>query len=111
MTLYGIITEKYFNCRIPENIKIASAAYRDQMKSPLETAVYWIEYLVRHQGAPQLQSHAKQMHFIQYHNLDVMAVLICVFIVLPLVLLLKLGKLICKCVTGSKSCDRKSKGD
>lgn len=116
MTLYGIITEKYFNCspfihRISENIKIASAAYRDQMKSPLETAVYWIEYLARHDGAPQLQSHAKQLHFIQYHNLDVIAVLAFFFIVLPLVLLIKLCKLICKSFKSPKSCTRKSKGD
>jgi glucuronosyltransferase len=31
---------------------------RDQIDNPLSRAVYWIEYVIRHQGAPHLKSNA-----------------------------------------------------
>lgn len=39
--------------------------------TPVETAVYWIEYVMRHKGAPHLRSAGLDLPFISYHNLDV----------------------------------------
>lgn len=44
--------------------------------TPVETAVYWIEYVVRHKGAPHLRSAGLDLCFISYHNLDVFGFMI-----------------------------------
>uniref|UniRef100_T1GCU3 UDP-glucuronosyltransferase n=1 Tax=Megaselia scalaris TaxID=36166 RepID=T1GCU3_MEGSC len=44
---------------------------RDQRSSPLETAVYWTEYVLRHNGAYHLQSTARNLSWMQYYLLDV----------------------------------------
>lgn len=41
--------------------------------TPLETAIYWVEYIIRHKGAPQMQSPAKGFSFWVYYSLDVIA--------------------------------------
>lgn len=56
-------------------MKLTSARFRDQMKSPLETAIYWVEYVARHKGAPHMHSASLNMSFISYHNIDVFVIL------------------------------------
>lgn len=55
----------------------------------LDTAVYWIEYVIRHKGAPKLQSMAKNLAWYQYYLVDVVAVIVGI----PLIVLLLLIKL------------------
>jgi len=43
--------------------------------SPLETAVYWTEYVIRHKGAPHLQSVAVGMPWYQYYLIDVLVII------------------------------------
>ena len=45
---------------------------RDQTESPLERAVYWIEYVIRHDGAPHLRTASHKLSFIQRNLLDVL---------------------------------------
>lgn len=52
---------------------------------PLETAVYWVEYVARHKGAPHLRSAAVGMPYYQYLLLDVVAFLVVVFLVITYV--------------------------
>lgn len=54
-------------------VKKRQILLRDQKESPLERAVYWTEYILRHKGAPHLQSPAKDLNFFQYYLLDVAA--------------------------------------
>ncbi|XP_062544090.1 UDP-glycosyltransferase UGT5-like isoform X1 [Armigeres subalbatus] len=58
------------------NALTISQRYRDQPMSPLELAVFWVEYVIRQKGAPHIRSAAMDLSFIQYHNLDVLALLI-----------------------------------
>lgn len=44
--------------------------------SPLETAVYWTEYVIRHKGAPQLRSAAVGMPWYQYYLIDIIFVIL-----------------------------------
>ncbi len=53
-----------------------SERYRDQPLTPLETAVYWTEYVARHKGAPHLRSAGLDLSFFAYHSLDVFAFLL-----------------------------------
>lgn len=46
---------------------------------PMDTAVYWVEYIIRHQGAPILQSAAKDLAWYQYYLVDIAAFLLIFF--------------------------------
>ncbi|CAB0016301.1 unnamed protein product [Nesidiocoris tenuis] len=54
------------------NAKRVSKAYRDRPMTPLQTAVYWVEYVLRHDGAPHMRSLARHMPWYAYYNYDVM---------------------------------------
>ncbi|XP_017468663.1 PREDICTED: 2-hydroxyacylsphingosine 1-beta-galactosyltransferase [Rhagoletis zephyria] len=45
----------------------------DQRTTPLETSIYWTEYVLRHKGAYHLQSPARNLSWIQYYLVDVVA--------------------------------------
>lgn len=64
-----------FTCSIAEAARSVSQRYRDQPLTPLETAVFWTEYVLRHRGAPHLRSASVDLNFVQYHNLDVLTIL------------------------------------
>ena len=55
-----------------------SKRLRDQPQDPVTRAVYWIEYVVRHGGAPHLRSPELDLNWIQLNNLDVVAALLAV---------------------------------
>ncbi|KAF2366712.1 UDP-glucuronosyl/UDP-glucosyltransferase, partial [Trinorchestia longiramus] len=62
-------------------MKQLSAVLQDQKESPGERAVWWIEYVIRHRGAPHLQYTGKQLHFLQYICADIIAFLVvCLYI-------------------------------
>ena len=63
-----------------------SKIFRDQPESPLERAVFWTEYVVRHGGAPHLRSAATRLAWYQLHLLDVAAVLLVTLLLLVLLL-------------------------
>lgn len=55
---------------------------KDQKETPLERAVYWTEYVLRHRGALHLQSPSKDMGMFQYYLIDVICLLLfCAYMV------------------------------
>ncbi|XP_046491306.1 UDP-glycosyltransferase UGT5-like isoform X1 [Neodiprion pinetum] len=54
-----------------ENVKKVSAYWKDEMNNPLDEAVHWVEYVVRHGGGKHLKSVATEQSFVQYFLLDV----------------------------------------
>ncbi|KAL9924641.1 UDP-glycosyltransferase family 301 member D1 isoform 2-T2 [Glossina fuscipes fuscipes] len=50
-----------------------SKKFRDNPIHPLKEASYWIEYIVRHKGAPHLKSYGTYIPLYQYLLLDVFA--------------------------------------
>ncbi|XP_039290797.1 UDP-glycosyltransferase UGT5 isoform X4 [Nilaparvata lugens] len=74
--LYDKITQILNNPQYAENAKELSKRFRDRPQSPLETAVYWTEYVIRHKGAPHLRSAAVDLTWYQYLLLDVIAFLL-----------------------------------
>ncbi|KAF2366601.1 UDP-glucuronosyl/UDP-glucosyltransferase [Trinorchestia longiramus] len=64
-----------------ERLRKLSAVLQDQKETPAERAVWWIEYVIRHQGAPHLQYPGKKLHFLQYICADVMLFLtVCLYV-------------------------------
>ncbi|XP_063235517.1 UDP-glucosyltransferase 2 [Bacillus rossius redtenbacheri] len=57
--------------RYRQSARHRSRLLRDQKETPLERAIYWTEYVLRHRGAPHLQSPAKDLGVLQYYLVDV----------------------------------------
>lgn len=87
MIFYCSLVNLYI-CRYNEIVKSVQKRFRDQPKTPLETAVFWVEYVCRHNGAPHLHSAGQDLPWISYHNVDVFFVLF-LLVIIPLHLLIK----------------------
>ncbi|XP_073825528.1 UDP-glucosyltransferase 2-like [Musca autumnalis] len=68
-----------------------SRRYRDQPIDPLEKAIYWTEFVMRHHGAPFLRSPAQYLNFWQKQSWDCAALLFVCFC-LGLIVFVKLCK-------------------
>ncbi|XP_012261904.2 UDP-glycosyltransferase UGT5-like [Athalia rosae] len=84
-TLKQILTDPGITTRM----KKLSAAYRDRPMSPIDTAIWYIEHAVRHPDGP-LSSPGRNMSWVQFHLVDVYAVLGLVFLLVAWILKLLL---------------------
>ncbi|XP_017858824.1 PREDICTED: UDP-glucuronosyltransferase 1-6 [Drosophila arizonae] len=62
-----LLNEKLFR----ESIQRSSLLYRDRPLNASDLAAYWLEYVIRHKGAPHLSGSARHLNFWQRHLLDV----------------------------------------
>lgn len=58
-----------------QKAKELSERFRDRPLPPLETAIYWVEYVARHKGAHHMRTAAVGMPLYKYLLLDVVAFL------------------------------------
>ncbi|XP_071055909.1 UDP-glycosyltransferase UGT5-like isoform X1 [Onthophagus taurus] len=93
--------QKVLNPKFKKQAEELSARFKDRPMSPMDTAIYWIEYVARHKGAPHLKTAAVGMPFYQYLLLDVIAFLLVVFLSICLVSYYTL-KMLLKCVYPAK---------
>lgn len=80
-----------------ERAQEMSHRYRDQPMDPLEKAIYWTEYVLRHRGANFLRSPAQDLNFWQRNSMDTAAVFslaLTIFLCLLLFVSHKIFKLI-----------------
>uniref|UniRef100_A0A8D1AJW9 UDP-glucuronosyltransferase n=1 Tax=Sus scrofa TaxID=9823 RepID=A0A8D1AJW9_PIG len=69
-----------------ENAMRLSRIHHDQPVKPLDRAIFWIEFVMRHKGAKHLRPAAHDLTWYQYHSLDVIGFLMaCVATVIFLV--------------------------
>ncbi|XP_063129142.1 UDP-glucuronosyltransferase 2B10 isoform X1 [Rattus norvegicus] len=59
-----------------ENAMRLSRIHHDQPVKPLDRAVFWIEFVMRHKGAKHLRVAAHDLSWVQYHSLDVIGFLL-----------------------------------
>ncbi|XP_020812946.1 UDP-glucuronosyltransferase 2B20 isoform X2 [Drosophila serrata] len=52
-----------------------SDRFHDQPMTPIETAIWWTEYVLRHKGADYMRIAEQEMSLMQYYNVDVVSVL------------------------------------
>ncbi|XP_013109135.2 UDP-glycosyltransferase UGT5 [Stomoxys calcitrans] len=69
--LKRVINEESFQ----HNIMEISQRYKDQDMLPMDRAIYWVEHVVRQNGAKYLHCAGLDLNFVQYHNLDAMLIL------------------------------------
>ncbi|XP_051806760.1 UDP-glucuronosyltransferase 2A1-like [Acanthochromis polyacanthus] len=70
-----------------EKMKVLSSLHRDQPMKPLDRAMFWIEFVMRHKGAAHLRTESYKMSTIQYHSIDVAAFLLAVVLFIFAVLI------------------------
>lgn len=70
------INEMIENPVYRDRVQRMSQLYRDRPVAPLDLAMYWIEYVLRYDGAKHMQSPATQLNFFQVHSLDVIGFLV-----------------------------------
>ncbi|CAJ1069823.1 UDP-glucuronosyltransferase 2A1-like%2C partial [Xyrichtys novacula] len=58
------------------SIQHLSALQRDQPVAPLDTAVFWVEFVMRHGGAKHLRLASHNLNWFQYHSMDTGAALL-----------------------------------
>ncbi|CAG9854537.1 unnamed protein product [Phyllotreta striolata] len=91
---------KYFN-----TAKKRSVLFHDRPMKPVDSLVYWTEYIARHRGAPHLKVAGFNLPWYKYFLVDV----IVVFVLLPVLLLYLLVKKLCS--KASKRGQKKNKSD
>ncbi|XP_037540282.1 UDP-glucuronosyltransferase 2A1 [Nematolebias whitei] len=80
-----------------KNIQHLSLLYRDRPMSPLDEAIFWIEYVIRNKGAAHLKSAGFSLPWYTYFCLDVAAILMAITgtFIWGLVL-------VCRCLCGQR---------
>ncbi|XP_054881211.1 UDP-glucuronosyltransferase 2C1-like [Poeciliopsis prolifica] len=87
------------NASYRENIQRLSQLHRDRPMSPVDTAIFWIEYVIRNKGASHLRSTGFNLPWYSYFCLDVTVFLLAIT-----------GGIICGSVLACKAlCCRKSR--
>ncbi|KAG5893417.1 hypothetical protein JTB14_024330 [Gonioctena quinquepunctata] len=70
-TFEKALTEILENPKYRENAKLRSSIMRDQPMKQLDEAVFWVEYVIRHRGAPHLRSAAMDLRWYQKYMVDI----------------------------------------
>ncbi|KAJ8918829.1 hypothetical protein NQ315_011115 [Exocentrus adspersus] len=78
-----------------ENVKRRSRLMHDRPVKPMDLAVYWTEFVIRHKGAPHLKVAGVDLPLYKYLLLDVISFVILVMISFILILLFLVRKICC----------------
>ncbi|XP_066542407.1 UDP-glucuronosyltransferase 1A1-like [Hoplias malabaricus] len=76
VALRKVINDKSYK----ERMSKLSAIHKDRPVDPLDLAVFWTEFVMRHKGADHLRPAAHDLNWVQYHCLDVVAFLLFILI-------------------------------
>ncbi|KAH8293935.1 hypothetical protein KR054_006756 [Drosophila jambulina] len=76
-TVLRLLMEKSFG----EAARARSALYRDRPMKPLDTAIWWTEYILRNKGATHMRVAGRDLDFFTYHSLDVLGTFLLGFLV------------------------------
>ncbi|KZS08936.1 putative UDP-glucuronosyltransferase 2B20 [Daphnia magna] len=104
--LFDSIQLMLFDPRFASRMKQVSTLMHDQRDKPLDRAVYWIEYVIRHKGASHLRSSSRKLSLYQRGFLDVMLVVL-VFTFSMVYVVFRLWRCFASCVMYSTSAAKK----
>ncbi|XP_013913257.1 PREDICTED: UDP-glucuronosyltransferase 1-1-like [Thamnophis sirtalis] len=65
-----------YDKRYKENIQRLSSLHLDRPVEPLDLAVHWVEFVMKHKGAAHLRPAAHDLNWIQYYSIDVIVLLL-----------------------------------
>ncbi|GAB0099858.1 UDP-glucuronosyltransferase [Sergentomyia squamirostris] len=84
-TLKALIEKVVTNPKYKENALIRSRAFRDQKETPLERAVWWTEFVLRHPNMTFMRSPSLDQNFAVRHSWDVLALFFAVIFLFVLI--------------------------
>lgn len=94
--IFKIVSTFEAKPRFLRNARHQKSMFTDRQRSPLETAIFWSEYVARYKGAHQLLSRSKYLNYFQYHNIDVYSIMACCL--MPIIYIIyKLIVCLCNC--------------
>uniref|UniRef100_H3D333 UDP-glucuronosyltransferase n=1 Tax=Tetraodon nigroviridis TaxID=99883 RepID=H3D333_TETNG len=108
------LTEEIFSQGIQEvlhdpsyrtNMQRLSRLHRDQPMKPMDTALFWIEFVMRHKGAAHLRTESYKLPWYSYHSVDVVLFLTATVLLIILTIITVFKYLF------TKVCKRKVKHD
>lgn len=79
-----------------DNMKRLSSLHRDQPMHPLDTALFWIEFVMRNKGAAHLRTESYKMPWYSYYSLDVFCFLTGVILLVTVVFVKTVQCLCCR---------------
>ncbi|KAJ8352388.1 hypothetical protein SKAU_G00238640 [Synaphobranchus kaupii] len=79
--LNKVINDKSYK----EKMMKLSAVHNDRPIEPLDLAVFWTEFVMRHKGADHLRTAAHELNWVQYHSLDVIGLLLLIIVTVVMV--------------------------
>lgn len=88
-----------------QNTRKKSALLRDQPLRPIDSAMFWIEHVLRHKGAEYLLTAAQDLHWVQLYLLDVILFTLAVILTFAVVIF----KLLQKCFGKKKGAKKDTK--
>ncbi|XP_075229433.1 UDP-glucosyltransferase 2-like isoform X2 [Lycorma delicatula] len=71
--VYHALKELLNNDKYKRNMERLSAISKDKAMANVETAIWWVEYVIRHKGAPHLRPAVQDLYWFQYTLLDIIA--------------------------------------
>ncbi|KAK9498401.1 hypothetical protein O3M35_003043 [Rhynocoris fuscipes] len=94
-----------------ERIMLRSAVFKDNPIDIMDNVVYWIEYVIRHKGAPHLRPAVLDLYWFQAFCLDVIAfyLFLIIFIIFALIKIVSLSMYCIKLMFKKKEKSEKSK--
>ena len=95
------INKAMYDQELRENMKKMHELFVDAKDTPLERAVWWVEYVIRHQGAQFLKPLSVDLAWYQYHLLDVIAFILIIMSLL-LFIIIKCCMCCCRCCFAKK---------
>ncbi|XP_055726253.1 UDP-glucuronosyltransferase-like [Salvelinus fontinalis] len=104
--LNKVINDKSYK----EKMMKLSAVHKDRPIEPLDLAVFWSEFVMRHGGAEHLRPAAHDLNWIQYHSLDVFTLLLTIVLIVVMVTV-KCCKVCFRKCCGTKKTMKKKKSE
>jgi len=77
----------YLFYRYKRNLQELYQLFKDRPMSPRALVAYWTEYVIKHNGTEHMNSASNDMFWYQYHQLDVILIVILISISLLSILL------------------------
>lgn len=84
------------------NMKRLSSLHRDQPLHPLDSALFWIEFVMRHKGAAHLRTESYKMPWYSYYSVDVVCFLVGLVLLLTVLFVKTIQFLCCRGFRKSK---------
>ena len=87
------------------NMQRLSRLHRDQPMKPMDSALFWIEFVMRHKGAAHLRTESYKLPWFSYHSLDVLFFLAGIMLLISMTFVALIRCLCRRCLRRKSKCD------